>query len=352
MHADTLPILADYPLKRLNTFGIDARCALFCAPVSERQLLQAAQRGVFGGRFFVLGGGSNVLFARSYYDGCIVHPAIDFIEKISETADAVWLRAGAGTQWDRVAAHCTANGWYGIENLSHIPGSVGAAPVQNIGAYGVEAAACIHEVRWFDIACNAFKTLAGGQCGFGYRTSIFKRELKNRAVITAVTFVLQKNAPLQTHYASLHAELERLGGGITLQSVRQAVINVRTRKLPDPAVVGNAGSFFKNPEVSREEAVRLQGLYPSMPAYSGAGGGVKVSAAWLIEQCGWRGRRLGEAGVHSGQALVLINCGNASGSAILTLARTIAEDVKRRFGIELEREVCEAGGEEERQQRW
>jgi UDP-N-acetylmuramate dehydrogenase len=338
MHPSPL-ILADYPLKSRNTFGIDICCKQFCAPASEDEVLQIACDGIFSNAFFVLGGGSNVLFAGNY-DGCIIHPAIDFIRKVEETDDAVVIEAGAGTKWDSFVRYCVENNYYGVENLSHIPGTAGAAPVQNIGAYGAEAASIIHTVRYFDIDSNTFKSVSNPQCQFGYRSSIFKHTLKNKAVITAVKFILKKNAALQTHYGALEEELSRLGAGITLQTVRQAIINIRSAKLPDPTVLGNAGSFFKNPVVSADKAQELQGLYPAIPIYADSSGKAKVSAAWLIEQCGWRGKRIGNVGVHPQQALVIVNYGNVTSCEILAFAQNIADDVSLRFNIKLEREVC------------
>lgn len=331
-------IVPNHSLKTHNTLGIDVRCSRYCAPCSDADMLEALHAGIFDAPFLALGGGSNVLFTGNYA-GCVVHPAMSYLVVKSQNEHAVMLEAGAGTTWDDMVKYCVEHGWYGVENLSHIPGSVGAAPVQNIGAYGMEAAQSIHSVRYFDTQEHVFRSISHDDCRFEYRGSIFKHELSGRAVVVSVVFMLKKHGRLQTAYGALRSELERHGGA-SLQGMRRAVIAIRSSKLPDPAVLGNAGSFFKNPVVSTEMAQHLKQQYPDIPLYDGAGAGmVKVSAAWLIERCGWRGMRCGDAGVHTEQALVLVNHGSATGSEILALSNAIAQDIRQQYGIALESEV-------------
>jgi UDP-N-acetylmuramate dehydrogenase len=311
-------------------------------PDSDEHLLFLADKGMLKQDFFVLGGGSNILFLDNY-EGIIVHPMINFIKKIDEFNGIIFIETGAGTAWDDFVKYCVENNYYGVENLSYIPGTVGAAPVQNVGAYGMEASHSVYSVRYFDAIENSFNYISGSQCNFGYRSSIFKESLKNRAIITSVVFALHKEAPLQLHYGALNTEIERIGYGATLHGVRHAVFNIRKNKLPDPAILGNAGSFFKNPIVSKEKSDYLLKLYPTIPTYDDGNDRTKISAAWLIEQCGWRGKRIGNVGVHLQQSLVLVNYGYATGKEILTLAQNINNDVQQRFGIALESEVTIVG---------
>ncbi|GHT73089.1 UDP-N-acetylenolpyruvoylglucosamine reductase [Bacteroidia bacterium] len=332
-------VLTDFSLKNHNTFALDVCCRCFFEPANEQELLQFVDtQQITKHSFFVLGGGSNVLLMGDF-EGCIIHPAMNFIRKTDENDDDVFLQVGAGVVWDDFVQYCVQHNYYGVENLSWIPGCVGAAPVQNIGAYGVEAQQVIHSVRYLDLACNTFKTIANADCCFGYRSSIFKQSLKNKAIVTAVTFVLQKKPLLQTHYEVLKQELAKCGEEVTLQNVRDTVIHIRKNKLPDPAVMGNAGSFFKNPVVSKGKAAQLRSVHSTMPCYD-SNDEVKISAAWLIEQCGWRGKRKGNVGVHPQQALVIVNYGGATGSEVLALSQAIADDVLQQFDIQLDREVC------------
>ncbi len=288
--------------------------------------------------FHVLGGGSNVLLTGDVA-GTIILNRIGGISLIHEDAEAVQLRVGAGEVWHDLVLHAIGNGWGGIENLALIPGTVGASPIQNIGAYGVEVKDTIAAVSAWDWSAKAFRTFSNADCGFGYRDSIFKNVLKDQVVITAVTFQLSKQPVLRTDYGAIRDELRDMSAEASVQSVAQAVINIRRSRLPDPAIIGNAGSFFKNPTISAEQFDALKGQFPAIPSYPAGAGWVKVPAAWLIEQCGWKGHRSGDAGVHAAQALVLVNYGSAKGSDIWDLSSQVLASVANRFGITLEREV-------------
>jgi UDP-N-acetylmuramate dehydrogenase len=244
-------------------------------------------------------------------------------------------------EWDDLVEHCLSHGWYGMENLSLIPGEVGASAVQNIGAYGAEACHIIYKVEAISIADGSLTTFRGDDCGYAYRDSRFKHEWKNRYLITSVTYRLSTTFRPKLDYGNIRAELQRkgIGDNPTPQQLRTTIIAIRQQKLPDHHVLGNAGSFFVNPVVSREKALQLQALYPQMPSYDMGDSGVKIPAGWLIEQCGWKGRSLGAAGVHSRQALVLVNLGGATGRDIVALSNTIRSDVRQRFGIDIYPEV-------------
>lgn len=299
-------------------------------------------RRMFGGgvpeRWFVLAGGNNVLFTQDF-DGVLLTPRAATIEIVAETSDAVTVRAAAGVEWDDLVSWAVERGLWGLENLSLIPGKVGAAPVQNIGAYGAEAKDAIVSVETFCVpTCNEL-ILSREHCGFGYRDSVFKRTLRGRAVILSVLFRLGRRPQPSLGYGDLQREVEARGGA-TLRNIREAVCAIRRSKLPDPAVAGNAGSFFKNPVVDAATADRLRTLYPSMPLYAAADGGrVKLAAGWLIEQAGLKGHVEGRAGVHSRQALVLVNLGGATGGEVLALARTVQRRVREKFGVEIDTEV-------------
>ncbi|GHT10926.1 UDP-N-acetylenolpyruvoylglucosamine reductase [Bacteroidia bacterium] len=326
----------NYPLH--NTFGFDVRCSHFYEVASEQSLLQLIDKKLFTkSPFFVLGGGSNVLFLDDF-EGIVIHPTMQGIEVVQTSDEQVLVQVGAGVVWDDFVDYCVQHQYYGVENLSLIYGNVGAAPVQNIGAYGVEAQQVIHSVGYIDIASGATHVIDNARCDFAYRNSIFKQSLKNKIVITSVTFALRKTPQWNIRYGEMQQAIEQLGE-VNLHNLRQAIINIRRRKLPDPLVCGNAGSFFKNPVVSKDCAQGLLSLYPSMPVYD-SGDDAKLSAAWLIEQCGWKGRRQGNVGVHSQQALVLVNYGNGTGKEVLHLSQNIAHDVLQRFGVGLDTEVC------------
>lgn len=287
---------------------------------------------------FILGGGSNILFTKNV-DGLVVKNELKGIEVVKEDADFVYVEAGAGENWHEFVVDCIRNKRAGVENLSLIPGNVGAGPMQNIGAYGVELKDVFHELEAFHIRENHLKTFSASECKFGYRESVFKHKLKNQFFITNVTFRLKKNPTFNTSYGAIETELKAMNvKDISIAAISQAVINIRTSKLPDPKVIGNAGSFFKNPVVSAEKHAQLKKDFPEMVSYPN-GNDFKLAAGWLIEKCEWKGKRFGDAGVHKNQALVLVNYGNASGQEIFDLSTKVMESVKGKFGVVLEREV-------------
>lgn len=328
-----------YALKRYNTFSIDAYAEHFLSFDS----LDSLREGVAYARensmpVFVLGGGSNVLFMQDF-KGFVLHNNMQGISQAGEDNDYVYLKVSGGVGWHDFVEYAIARGLGGVENLSLIPGRVGASPIQNIGAYGVELKDSFYELEALQLETLEQRTFSKNDCAFGYRDSVFKRALKNKYVITTVTFQLRKIPVLQTTYGAIQAELARLS--ITNPGIREisnAIINIRRSKLPDPAKIGNAGSFFKNPEVDRKVFENLESNYPQIPGYP-AQDSVKLAAGWLIEQCGWKGYRHGDAGCHVNQALVLVNYGNASGADIYELSTMIVESVKEKFGVVLEREV-------------
>ncbi|MCQ2228993.1 MAG: UDP-N-acetylmuramate dehydrogenase [Bacteroidales bacterium] len=324
-------------LRSYNTFGIDvkAHCLVECENVNDVEMI-ARQSG--DGRKLVLGGGSNVLL-MSDFDGIVICPKVKGCEIIDARGNEVIVRVGSGVVWDDFVAYAVAQGLYGVENLSGIPGNVGASPVQNVGAYGMEAGQSICRVEGYMMGTGERFALSGSDCRFGYRDSIFKHELKGMAIVTTVDFKLYKDAPVQLGYGPVKAAVESMGG-VTLQNVRKAIIDIRNSKLPDPAVEGSAGSFFKNPEVDSSFANEIEQKNPNMPKYDLGNGMVKIPAGWLIEQSGWKGRVLGKAGVHDKQALVLVNKGGATGSDVMNVANEVSKSVYEKFGIRLEMEVC------------
>ena len=332
-----LELVRDADLAALNTFGVTARARLLAQARTREALVEAldlAGREVL--RVEVLGGGSNVLIAGDL-DAMVLLPQLHGVDWLSEDGQSLPVRAAAGENWHDFVVRTLAHGAFGLENLALIPGHVGAAPIQNIGAYGVELERFVAAVEAWDRDARAFVRLEAGECGFSYRDSRFKRE-PDRFVIVAVEFALRMQPALELGYAGIREELA--AGGVaqpTPMDVFRAVCAIRRRKLPDPAVLGNAGSFFKNPVVTAAQAAALKVAWPSLPCYPAATG-TKLAAGWLIEQCGWKGRRHGAAGVHGEHALVLVNHGGASGGDILALAEAIRADVQVRFGVELEME--------------
>ncbi len=287
---------------------------------------------------FVLGGGSNVLFTQNY-SGAIIHPVFKGIEIVGEENDDVLVSFAAGEEWDKCVEWAVNNNLYGIENLSYIPGNAGAAPVQNIGAYGVELADVMVSVEGIYLENGAEFKKTKSACNFDYRYSIFKGPLKNRTVITKLVIKLSRRPHFHLGYGNVKEAAESLGE-LNLENIRRAIIQIRKEKLPDPKVVGNAGSFFKNPVVDRSFYEKLQKQFPTLPGYERPGtSAIKIAAGWLIEQAGWKGRSVGRAGVHDRQALVLINKGGATGEEIAGLASEIQADVFLKFGITLEPEV-------------
>ena len=284
----------------------------------------------------MIGGGSNLLFMGNYR-GTVLHSTITSIDIIGSTDDHVHVKVGAGVVWDDFVAWCVIHGFWGVENLSAIPGEVGASAVQNIGAYGVEAKDVIDTVQTICLADGSERDFSNTECNYAYRQSIFKNELKDQYAVAYVIFTLSRVLQPKLGYGALEQEVERLGGP-ALANIRQAVISIRESKLPDPKVLGNAGSFFMNPVITEQEFSVLKRKYPDVPSYP-APGGVKVPAGWLIEKTGWKGRSLGPAAVYDKQALVLVNKGGATGADIKRLADAIIADVKQKFGITLNTEV-------------
>lgn len=338
----------DYSLLNHNTFGMNVKARRYVEYDSEAELKDLIP--TLSGEVLHMGGGSNLLF-QGDYAGTVLHSAIKGIEVVDETADEVLVRVGAGEVWDDFVAWAVAQGYGGVENLSLIPGEVGASAVQNIGAYGVEAKDVIALVEAIDLSNGQKRVFGTEECDYTYRQSIFKKQLKGKYAITYVTYRLQKQPQLKLDYGNLRAVLGENGqqttddgqqttdnGRRTIGDVRQAIIDIRNAKLPDPKVQGNAGSFFMNPVVSREKFLSIQKDYPTMPYYE-VEGGVKIPAGWMIDQCGWKGKSLGRAGVHDKQALVLVNLGGATSDEIITLCNTICKDVHEKFGIDIHPEV-------------
>ena len=329
----------DYPLRELNTFGIAASAKAY-ARISSVADLQAvrADPALSAMPRLVLGGGSNLLLARDF-DGLVLHMTGTGIAIDGEDAQFRHVTAQAGENWHGFVQWTLAQGCPGLENLSLIPGTVGASPIQNIGAYGSELAEFVDAVTVFDFESGDTFTLDAGACRFAYRDSVFKHAWKDRAVICSVRFRLPKQWQPNLRYAELAAEISAQDiKEPTPQQVSDAVIAIRRRKLPDPAQIGNAGSFFKNPVVSAEKRNELMMQHPALVSYPQADGSYKLAAGWLIDQCGWKGKSLGAAGVHDRQALVLVNRGRATGAEVLALARKIVGDVQQRFGVMLEPE--------------
>ncbi len=327
-----------------NTFGIEAEALAFVSYSSEaalREELVRIHEQYAGLPILHVGCCSNLLFLDDF-EGIVLRSAIKGFRLTAETDDEVLVEVGSGEICDDFIAEAISRGWYGMENLSLIPGQVGAAAVQNIGAYGVEACDVIEEVRGISLSDGQERTWKRADCGYGYRRSIFKEELWCKYAITRVTFRLSKHFVPKLQYGGLLKAIGQAGlseGSITAAQLRRVIIDIRRAKLPDPSVLGNAGSFFKNPVVTTEKAGQLLSAFPDMPHYPAEGGGTKLAAGWLIEQAGWKGKSLGPAAVHDRQALVLVNKGGASGRDVMKLCNAIRKDVADRFGIELEPEV-------------
>lgn len=329
----------NYPLLAHNTFGMDVEASVFVEYESVTELKEILLHQLCPeGKWLHIGGGSNLLFTGDF-DGMILHSAIKGFEVVSENEDEVLVRAGAGEVWDDFVAYTVEKGWYGAENLSLIPGEVGASAVQNIGAYGVEAKDLIVKVATIEVATGKERVFGNEECGYAYRESVFKHALKGKYIVTYVTYRLFKKPSYRLDYGNVRAELEKRGCELTLENVRRTIIDIRESKLPDPKVQGNAGSFFMNPIVSRPLFEELLGKYPSMPFYEVDAERVKIPAAWMIDQCGWKGKQLGHAGVHNKQALVLVNCGGATGQEIIALSEEIQRSVFDKFGVRISPEV-------------
>jgi UDP-N-acetylmuramate dehydrogenase len=329
-----------HSLLTYNTFGIEASARYFEEFSSVEQLQTILQKPDYQNiPLLVLGGGSNVLFTMDF-DGLVLKNNIKGIELAAQDHESVQVKVGAGESWHEFVLHAIEHGWCGIENLSLIPGTVGAAPMQNIGAYGAEIKDTFVYLNAYHLKTGEIHTFTNEQCAFGYRESIFKKEVKDQYIILNVSFCLQKNAPVNVSYGAINEVLA--AQNITepsIKNVSDAVIQIRQSKLPNPAEIGNAGSFFKNPEISPEQYQALKNLHPSLPSYATATELVKIPAGWLIEQAGWKGYRQGQIGVHSKQALVLVNYGGGSGQELKQLAADIQIDVLAKFGVALQVEV-------------
>ena len=325
-----------YSLLSYNTFGIDVSAARFLEYTSVEELQQQIAQGAVTTPFLHIGGGSNLLFTKDY-DGLILHSRIEGIEVTEEDSRFVSVRVGAGVVWDDFVAYCVAHGWYGAENLSLIPGEVGASAVQNIGAYGVEAKDLITAVETVNIRGEE-RVYSVEECRYAYRDSIFKRPENKSVFVTHVRFRLGKEEHYTLDYGTIRQELDKYPA-LTLPVVRKVIIDIRESKLPDPKVMGNAGSFFMNPIVPKEKLLVLQQEYPRMPYYELPDGRVKIPAGWMIDQCGWKGKALGPAAVHDKQALVLVNRGGAEGSDIIALSDAVRAAVREKFGIDIHPEV-------------
>ena len=325
----------NYSLLAHNTFGIEAQCTRFLEYADEKEALEVASiLRASSLPYIIIGGGSNLLLTRDF-EGIVVHSACKGIRREENR-----LICGSGEVFDDVVAESIKMGLYGAENLSLIPGDVGASAVQNIGAYGAEAKDLIRSIRAVEIATGNVCIIENAECEYGYRQSRFKQDWKNQYLIVSVEYQFSETFHPHLDYGNIRAELERQGiAEPTAQRLRQTIIDIRNAKLPDPKVQGNAGSFFMNPVVSREKFESLQAEYPQMPHYTIDAEHEKIPAGWMIDQCGWKGKSLGRAGVHDKQALVLVNRGGATGAEVVTLCRTIQDDVKRKFGIDIHPEV-------------
>lgn len=338
-----MQIRENISLRPYNTFGIDAKAKQFAAFRSIEELKELLdKKHLTGSRRLVLGGGSNILLTDDYH-GLVLKNGIMGIEVVKEDGDHIYVKAGAGENWHRFVMHCVENDYAGMENLSLIPGNVGASPMQNIGAYGVEVKDVFHELEACHVEDGTLHRFSAEGCAFGYRESVFKRKYKDQFIITSVTYRLSRHPQFNISYGAIKEELERMGvQDLSIRAISDAVIRIRSSKLPDPKETGNAGSFFKNPLIPNEQFVSLKEMFPNIVAFP-AGDQTKLAAGWLIEQCGWKGFRRGDAGCYPKQALVLVNYGNATGREVYALSEEIIASVKDKFGVELEREVNVVG---------
>ncbi len=333
-----MTILHDSSLLSFNTFGIDVKTDYLIEYNSVEDLRQVLKSDVIrSNKLLPVGSGSNLLFLNDF-KGVVLHSQIKAVDKIAEDEKSVFLEVGGGVVWDDFVAYTVGNGWGGVENISLIPGETGASAVQNIGAYGVEVKDVIEQVKTVEIKSGKTCVFSRKDCRYGYRESIFKNELKEKHIVTSVIFKLDKFPLFKLSYQHLEEEV-RKNGDLNLQNIRQTIIAVRESKLPVPKIQGNAGSFFMNPAISKQLFNELQSVYPDIPHYYVSETEEKVPAAWLIDQCGWKGKQIGNAGVHDKQALVLINKGGATGAEIVYLAEQIQKSVKTKFGVELKPEV-------------
>lgn len=333
-------IQENFHLQNHNAFGIDVSCRYFAEVSSAKDFETLKKDKKYSeSKKLVMGGGSNLLFTKDF-DGIVLHNRFEGIGVISVDEDYAFVKAGAGEIWHELVLYCIGKNFGGVENLSLIPGYVGAAPIQNIGAYGEELKNVFHSLTAIDLASGEQKVFSIDECRFGYRDSIFKREAKNQYIITDVTLRLKKHPVINTTYGAIEKELEHMKiSSPTIRDVSNVVIKIRTSKLPDPKQIGNCGSFFKNPTIPIEKYDRLQQVFPDLVAYPAPGNAMKISAGWMIEKCGWKGKRVGNVGMHKDQALVLVNYGGATGRELLQHAAEVQKSVKENFGIIMEAEV-------------
>jgi UDP-N-acetylmuramate dehydrogenase len=337
-----MPLQNNISLKKFNSFGIESIARDFSVFNSTEELIELIDqyRELIIRSHLILGGGSNILLTHAKLDTLVLKNEMKGVHLKKEDANYFYVEVAAGENWHQFVVTCIKNGWAGVENLSLIPGTVGAAPIQNIGAYGVEVKDIIESVEAYHIADQTIHRFTNADCAFDYRDSLFKKSWKNQFVITNVLFRLSKIPIFKTNYGAIEAELTKMGvKELSIQSISEAVIHIRSSKLPDPRVIGNAGSFFKNPSISKAHFDQLINKYPTITGFANKDGSIKMAAGWLIEKAGWKGYREGDAGCHSLQALVLINYGTASGSEILALSDKIILSILQEFDIHLEREV-------------
>ena len=328
----------NFSLRAYNTFGISAVAKYFCEFSSADMLAEILDTFHTVDKM-ILGGGSNILFTRNF-QGIVLKNNIPAINIVNEDDESVYVKVGAGVNWHQFVLYCVANNFGGVENLSLIPGNTGASPMQNIGAYGVEIKDVFHKLTAWHLEENEIQYFNNSDCEFGYRESVFKKKYQGQFIILDVTFKLSKKPIFNISYGAIKSELEKMKvQELSIQAISEAVIQIRKSKLPDPSVIGNAGSFFKNPEIGKEQLDGLLRTEQDVPNYKINDETFKIPAGWLIEQCGWKGYRKGDAGCYERQALVLVNYGNATGREIFDLSGEIKVSVKEKFGIDLEREV-------------
>ena len=335
-----MQIFKNHPLKNYNTFCIDSYAKYFTTFSSVDELKNLFQSGIYKNEpKFILGGGSNILFTKDF-NGLVLKNEISEIKTIHEEEKYVYVKVGAGVNWHQFVLHCIRKNFAGVENLSLIPGNVGASPMQNIGAYGVEIKDVFYSLEAYNYKENRIINFTLNDCEFGYRESVFKKKYKNQFAILDVTFRLNKIPDYNISYGAIEEELKKMHiEQLSIKAISDAVINIRTSKLPDPKLVGNAGSFFKNPEINEHELHKLKLIKTDVPFYKITDDKFKIPAGWLIEQCGWKGYRKGDAGCYDKQALVLVNYGNAKGNEILELSKEIKKSVENMFALILETEV-------------
>ena len=333
-------IIENYPLLKLNTFGVDVKAKYFTSINTINELIELTKTNVFKNlALLILGGGSNILFTKDF-DGLVILNNIKGKEIIDQNQQSIFLKIGAGENWHELVMYCVDNGWGGIENLSLIPGNTGTAPMQNIGAYGVEIKETFIELEALEISSGKIVKFNNSDCEFGYRESVFKNKMKNQYIILNITLELKKNPVLNINYGDVKAILESQNiKNPTIKEVSNAIISIRQSKLPDPKKIGNSGSFFKNPIVSLNQLELIKKKYPNVVNYEINENEFKIAAGWLIERAGWKGKKFNNYGIHEKQALVLVNYGLANGMEIFELSEKIILDIEDKFGITLEREV-------------